>query len=422
MCIMMIIRRGLFFLSLLLFLQNNSAFADQPQLLAEGNKMKEKWITIFIHGSYGTSLTLMSFPKIFRGDSQGTLYKKFQSRFRDNKDFYQNRFMPALGLIPVGDLHHQKGSHAAEIIANSLVGFYEEVGKHLNPNLEEWCYAYGWSGLLNQYERKLAAIELYNRLVVLYEEFKQAGIMPKVRLVSHSHGGNVGLNLAAVHEVASKKASFIIDELIMYATPIQQETECFCFSPLFQKVFNIYSENDAIQPSDFVSTSMRKCSRRIEINNYPELDHSRLTQIQITVDRPILDLSAAPGKKNLNVKGALRGGLLYSRSPKDPAHADFWCVAWDKHDVFYDPLPLVVFTPVFIKLLSQKTGYQDMVINITKKQGRQKGGGHFMLIDKQGESANSAVLPLPFIKKMRDALYKIQSKKSVYSLSFGNLV
>lgn len=415
---MVIIRSSVFFVFLLFFVQASKSIDAHPLPLVEGITVKEKWITIFVHGTYGTSLTLMSFPKIFRGDSRGTYYEKFQSKFRDNKNFYQNRFMHDLGLIPVGPSYFQKKSHHAEKITNSIVGFYQEVSAKINPGTEELCYAYGWSGLLNQHERRLAAVELYNRLIGLYEDFRLKGDTPRFRLICHSHGGNVGLNLAAVHEASegSKQATFIIDELIMYATPIQQETERFCFSSFFKKVFNIYSENDVIQSADFISTSTRLCSRRIEVKNYPELDASRLAQIQITVGQPVLIQTQ---RKNLDVKGALRGGRLYSSSPKDPAHADFWCVTWEKHDVFYDPLPLVVFTPIFTKLLSPFRGYQDLIINIAKNHGEQKVGAYFTLVDKNAALINSIVFPLSLVKKMRDAFYKIEPKKTVYSLSFG---
>jgi len=359
-----------------------------------------------------------------------------------------------LGLVSSGKIHFEEESHVAEKITNSIVGFYEEVGMQQNPDNQESCYSYGWSGLLNQHERRLAAIELYNRISVLYQEELSKGFVPRVRLVSHSHGGNVGLNLAAVHEVLEGKPvggvaqksliamtsamnlleektaenewfykpnkvfAFKIDEFVMYATPIQQETERFCFSSLFKKVFNIYSENDVVQPSDFISTSMRLSSRRIAVENYPEMDSSRLNQIQITVERPIISVDGKQ-KRNLTVKAALRGGSMYSYAPKDPAHADFWCVTWEKQDVFYDPLPLVVFTPIFIKILSPLVGYQDVTINITKKPGKNKGGADFMLADKAGELINSVVISLPFIKRMRDGLYQIQPKKSVYSFSFG---
>jgi hypothetical protein len=96
--------KRIFLFLLLYFFHNNYALSSHT---TEGTLLKEKWITIFIHGSYGTSLTLMSFPKIFRGDSQGTLYKKFQTHFRGNKDFYQNRFMHRLGLVSSGKIHFE---------------------------------------------------------------------------------------------------------------------------------------------------------------------------------------------------------------------------------------------------------------------------------------------------------------------------
>jgi len=56
--------------------------------------------------------------------------------------------------------------------------------------------------------------------------------VPKVTLISHSHGGNVALNLAAI---AEKESPLSIERLILLACPVQQETAALVDAPMFKK-------------------------------------------------------------------------------------------------------------------------------------------------------------------------------------------
>ena len=53
-------------------------------------------------------------------------------------------------------------------------------------------YLFGWNGDLSFKERLKAAQQLYKQLVVLVKKYEQEhGIKPKIRIITHSHGGNV---------------------------------------------------------------------------------------------------------------------------------------------------------------------------------------------------------------------------------------
>lgn len=107
-------------------------------------------------------------------------------------------------------------------------------------------YFFGWSGKLCVKERDEAAIVLYDKLVKLadayYEHYNR---VPIIRLICHSHGGNLALTLARVH--AQKQCNLVIDSLIVLACPVQLSTKDFVDCPLFRHVYALYSTLDFVQ-------------------------------------------------------------------------------------------------------------------------------------------------------------------------------
>ncbi len=112
----------------------------------------------------------------------------------------------------------------------------------------EHFYIFGWNGKLNFEERRKAAQELYYELMNLHDLYREkCGVAPRIKMITHSHGGNVALNLAKVKE---KNQDFVISELIMLACPVQAETMHLVSDPLFKKIYSFYSESDLIQIID----------------------------------------------------------------------------------------------------------------------------------------------------------------------------
>lgn len=108
-------------------------------------------------------------------------------------------------------------------------------------------YFYGWSGKLNISERRNAARKLASDIqTVIIDPYKEKyGFTPTITIITHSHGGNVALNLAR-----QKNISFAIENLIMLACPVQAETMKFINNPLFKTVYSFYSHNDTLQILD----------------------------------------------------------------------------------------------------------------------------------------------------------------------------
>ncbi len=107
-------------------------------------------------------------------------------------------------------------------------------------------YIFGWSGELDFRARRKAARDLRNHINRLVQEQRAVGLEPRVRIITHSHGGNVALNMAAIED----KHDFVVDELILLACPVQCATAPYIQSKIFRNIFALYSSFDFIQIID----------------------------------------------------------------------------------------------------------------------------------------------------------------------------
>lgn len=108
-------------------------------------------------------------------------------------------------------------------------------------------YVFGWSGRLDFQLRRSAAEELYYAILKILDDYEhEFGIRPGVRLITHSHGGNVALNLALVQDCKP----LIIDELILFACPVQEATKDLINAPIFLKRYSLVSIMDLLQVID----------------------------------------------------------------------------------------------------------------------------------------------------------------------------
>lgn len=112
----------------------------------------------------------------------------------------------------------------------------------------EHCHLFGWSGDLNFEGRKKEAKKLYDALKLLSANYKDKyGIVPAITLITHSHGGNVALNLVNVKDATN---TLIIDKAILLACPVQHETKELVKDPMFKQLFSFYSTSDLLQVID----------------------------------------------------------------------------------------------------------------------------------------------------------------------------
>ena len=146
----------------------------------------------------------------------------------------------------------------------------------------EHFYTYGWSGKLSFEVRKQTAHELYQAIKNLLTSYRDKyGVTPHITLITHSHGGNVVLNLAAL-EIPENDVSF---ETILLACPVQQETKHLIKSNLFTKIYSLYSKNDWLQVLDpqglYITQHNKKRHWRFSDREFPCQENVYQNEISI---------------------------------------------------------------------------------------------------------------------------------------------
>ena len=388
-----VVAAGLIFFSLYNCQRAAEQRAKKTALLQKSSG-KEVWITVFIHGSFGTLLGLLSLPRVIQDDVIDSLYHQITKKMRYDQVFYANQPIREKGLKRIYPSFDQGAAMNAKIGAYPIIKAYEMISQVLKPDEINFFYTFGWSGLVSQNRRRCESIRLYNSLAQEVERVRLQGFDPKIRLIAHSHGGNICLNLAAVSTILQTKnflhsykfsqnhdesesldkmfaivkklpsrenaavhlgqkrydylpfhKNLQIDELILLGTPIQVETEHFVLSPFFKRVYSLYSEKDVVQELDWVSTKQRisrqrfsdgileQAKQRAAKNQYPHL-----TQAKIIYERalsiPNPKKAGAPvSDDEMNPIKSLWYRILKSKpAQKDPDHKELWFFSWANED------------------------------------------------------------------------------------------
>jgi hypothetical protein len=186
-----------------------------------------------------------------------------------------------------------------------------------------------WSGILHDEPRTHASCELYAQLDEWKCKIIAQGDTPKITILAHSHGGNVALKLALQETLQQKGLS--IDTLVLWGTPIQEETVYFVESPFFKTIISCYTPFDFIQKGDGFSTRAGKSHQRMsdKVNcaklqqRYPEL---RRVDIELQVNESSIKVD----------------------------HGNMWLLGKSQslaHEL--KPLPYMILTPILKKLVSE---------------------------------------------------------------------
>jgi len=180
-------------------------------------------------------------------------------------------------------LHHAqtyKSKHQLKRIANNL-----SSQKNTRFNFNNF-YCFGWSGKLSHSKRKIAAKTLHKSLLILIQEYKKKyGVIPKIRLITHSHGGNVALYFGKINDKKANKIN--ISELILLACPVQKKTSHLVASKTFDKVCSICSDSDITQVMDPQGLHQIKKWFSKEITFFSErtfTPQKKLVQIKIKIN------------------------------------------------------------------------------------------------------------------------------------------
>jgi hypothetical protein len=319
--------------------QINTVLPKLPIKKKQPAKPKSQpWMTVFVHGSFGCVVGLVSIFNVLQDDVKGSTYHKITKRMRKDPFFYKDQPILERGLIRIKPTYDITLTGGKKYAAYPLLKAYENILEYVRPNKEEhYFYTFGWSGLLSQKARRIESIRFYNVLCAELERFERVGIHPKIRIIGHSHAGNLMLNLGLVHEALNKekfesnypddqykrqtfqlmkktlhdlparkitqqkkgqkkwdympvKNDLIIDEMIMYGCPIQPETDHCALLGAFKTVYNFYSKEDIVQKLDWVSTKNSASSQRfdkkfMQVAGNAATTYPRIIQAQVMVGR-----------------------------------------------------------------------------------------------------------------------------------------
>lgn len=142
-------------------------------------------------------------------------------------------------------------------------------------------YIFGWSGKLNTQEREDTAYILYKDLLKIVDDYqKKYTVYPVIRIITHSHGGNIALNMPLMAD--SEDPALHITELILLACPVQIKTMHAIHDPMFKQVYSLYSSLDMIQilapqftPKERVRKKNKRGKNRNPYSSLPSLSSRR---------------------------------------------------------------------------------------------------------------------------------------------------
>lgn len=149
------------------------------------------------------------------------------------------------------EFNNQPGLKKASLVGPCKLKTIAQALMNASPECfnPEQFYLFGWDGKLTNAARKQAAEQLYRELKNLSTEYRKTHrVSPCLRLMAHSHGGNVILNLATIDDSENDKLE--IDQVILLACPVQESTKKLIHDPRFKQVFSLYSRLDMYQIID----------------------------------------------------------------------------------------------------------------------------------------------------------------------------
>ena len=301
-------------------------------------RASDMYIHVFVHGT-----TVPGFLLLNQAEQKPIKYEdryvSFIEKSRDDERFYDDSIMLECGLVSVGKplIDQCKSgridSWLSRRAAVQAVTAYDDLVDRAHIHS---YFLYGWAGLLSDDYRKKESEKLYHELIALKKKVNtQLKKDPLFILHGHSHGGNIVLYLALQEEL--NKSGLYIEHVMLYEMPVQIETAKYCLSPLFKNVSLLYSEGDTIQTADCFSTSGGKSYR-----TFSEL--VALDGAQNRVQEVLVSMNG--NAKFLPHRAYFFFDAYYSLSTM---HRNLFTKNMAVE--FINPLPLVIFAPVFMQLL-----------------------------------------------------------------------
>lgn len=321
--------KKLYILSILLTTINTNLLS----CAALQNSNKEEWINILIHGTVGlrANFNVETFFRLLSDSIDGSKYEQNVYSIREHPLLFTVQPMQCLGLQKIKKIqNYPNAPYAFACIFDKL------ANQFLGPNIKNYYYTFGWSGLLSYKRRFIESFALYEAIRNLLICFKNKKRFPRIRIIAYSHGGNLALNLAALRNQYYPEDNFIIDEFVVMGMPVQKANACMTKGSIFKRIYNVYSKSDSVQKLDIFSPCNVMSKRKFH-GNAP----STLTQIEVRVTgrlKPCKDITLPQG---------LRGIINQS-----PGHIELWFFGWTnngyRRNFILHPLPVATLLPYLI--------------------------------------------------------------------------
>jgi hypothetical protein len=411
---------------------------------------KKTTMTIFVHGSFGSLLGFLSLGDVLSDRISGTTYRNVTKKMRMDDFFFKDQPILDRGLKYIKPTLYPADVQNRKYAIYPVAKAYELIAQAVSPHQEsDLFYTFGWTGTISQHSRRFEAVRFYNALTEELARLQRQNVIPKIRMIAHSHGGNLCLNLAAIQtiletnifdknhlfskdpdeqesivkmleifqtlntqEIAKMRpdqkaydylpttSALHIDELIMLGTPIQPETESFCYSPLFDTVYNLYSDEDIVQKIDWVSSKKGLSSARITKANQRTGKAAHLKQAKIiTHIEQTNNPQTTPASEQSMLQDLLAGKNIFARGSADPTHKELWFFTWqdDPHgfNLPIAPLPIVTLIPMITQAL-QETKSNDVTITL-----KQTDTSFSVIASNQKEQLATTTIPRKIITTLQ---------------------
>ncbi len=146
-------------------------------------------------------------------------------------------------------------------------------------------YIFGWeSEHVNDANRNKSAKILVEQIYeVVVDYYVRHDVIPKVRLIGYSHGGNVILHTANYLPLYADMQDVEI-EAWLFGTPVQVVNHDLVNSDCFKAIYSIYSKKDIIQKIDPQGLINRKITKNHFWSDRTFCEYSRCIQVDFTVN------------------------------------------------------------------------------------------------------------------------------------------
>ncbi len=151
-------------------------------------------------------------------------------------------------------------------------------------NLDQF-YIFGWESehVSDAVRNKAAKILVEQMYEVIIDYYLRHDVIPKIRLIGYSHGGNVILDTAN-HLPLYADMQDVEIEAWLFGTPVQVINHDLVNSDCFSAIYSIYSKKDIVQTLDPQGLRHRKLTKNHFWSDRTFCPYSRSVQVDFTVN------------------------------------------------------------------------------------------------------------------------------------------